>query len=120
MANNREEAGKGTPRPGEMPASRRPYATIDARATEVEGPDAPAGMAKPTTAAAAAAKASRPSEPKPAADSASSPLGGRLAGALALLSSRRRVLRLATPLASGAIGALLVLGIAQLLPRDEP
>src|SRR5262245_24264823 len=112
MANNREEAGKGTPRPGEMPASRRPYATIDARATEVEGPDAPAGMAKPAT--AAAAKASRPSEPKPAADSASSPLGGRLAGALALLSSRRRVLRLATPLASGAIGALLVLGIAQL------
>ena len=51
MANNREEAGKGTPRPGEMPASRRPYATIDARATEIEGPDAPVGMggAKPAT-----------------------------------------------------------------------
>ena len=37
MANNKEEAGKGTPRPGEMPGSKRTYATIDLTASEVEG-----------------------------------------------------------------------------------
>ena len=39
MANNKEEAGKGTPRPGEMPGSKRTYATIDLTASEVEGQD---------------------------------------------------------------------------------
>ena len=39
MANNKEEAGKGTPRPGEMPGSKRTYATIDLTASEVEGKD---------------------------------------------------------------------------------
>jgi len=119
MANNREEAGKGTPRPGEMPTSRRPYATIDARATEIEGPDAPVGMggAKPP---ADSAKSSKPSEPNPTADPVSASVGTRLASALASLGSRRRAIRLSTNLASGAVGALLVLGIAQLLPRNEP
>src|SRR5262245_56396827 len=37
MANNKEEAGKGTPRPGEMPGGRRTYATLDLTAAEVEG-----------------------------------------------------------------------------------
>ena len=48
MANNKEEAGKGMPCPGEMPASRRPYATIDVRATEVEGREPPAAPARPS------------------------------------------------------------------------
>ena len=122
MANNREEAGKGTPRPGEMPASRRPYATIDARATEIEGSEAAVGMggAKPAADSTTSAKSAKPSEPNPTADPVSPSAGDRLASALALLGSRRRVIRLSTHLASGAVGALLVLGIAQLLPRDEP
>jgi hypothetical protein len=37
MANNKEEAGKGTPRPGETPGGRRTYATLDLTAAEVEG-----------------------------------------------------------------------------------
>ena len=38
MANNKEEAGKGTPRPGETPGGKRTYATIDGTASEVESP----------------------------------------------------------------------------------
>jgi hypothetical protein len=53
MANNKEEAGKGTPRPGEMPGSRRTYATLDLTAAEVEGR---AGRA-PTAAAASSTSA---------------------------------------------------------------
>ena len=65
MANNKEEAGKGMPRPGESPAVKRPYATIDVKATEVEGREAAAGSpgaAKPATPASAAAdpKAAKP------------------------------------------------------------
>ena len=107
MANNRDEAGKGTPRPGEMPASRRPYATIDARATEIEGPDAPVGMggAKP---AADSATSAKPSEPNPTADPVSPSAGARVASALALLGSRRRAIRLATNLVANAAGSELV------------
>src|SRR5262245_13487715 len=47
MANNKEEAGKCTPRPGEMPGGRRTYATLDLTAAEVEGRAGPA----PATAA---------------------------------------------------------------------
>ncbi|MBO0743185.1 MAG: hypothetical protein J2P51_17400, partial [Hyphomicrobiaceae bacterium] len=52
MANNKEEAGKGTPRPGEMPSARRTYATLDLTAAEVEGsagraPTGGSGSAEP-------------------------------------------------------------------------
>ncbi|HKD57170.1 MAG TPA: hypothetical protein VKD45_06630, partial [Hyphomicrobiaceae bacterium] len=50
MANNKEEAGKGTPRPGEMPGGRRTYATLDLTAAEVGGRAAPAPATSPTSA----------------------------------------------------------------------
>src|SRR5205814_10403002 len=66
MANNKEEAGKGMPRPGEMPAARRPYATIDVSATEVEGREpAPGGASKPAASAAGDAKSAARPEAKP-------------------------------------------------------
>jgi hypothetical protein len=129
MANNKEEAGKGTPRPGEMPASRRPYATIDVRATEVEGRDPPAGSGvdKPAATAAADAQSAARSEAKPSGSQpkTSGPASptdakGKLAAALASLGTRRRATRLVTHMASGAVGALLVLAVAQLLPNDQP
>src|ERR1700674_3819420 len=58
MANNKEEAGKGTPRPGDSPGSRRTYATIDLTASEIAGRD------KPPATAAAAASASAAAETK--------------------------------------------------------
>jgi hypothetical protein len=126
MANNKEEAGKGTPRPGEMPASRRPYATIDVRATEIEGRDpfAGAGAAKPAATAAADAQSSaKPSEPQPKTSGPTGPAdanSGKLAAALASMRSRLRTTPLITHLASGAVGALVVLAAVQLFPRDPP
>ena len=130
MANNKEEAGKGMPRPGEMPASRRPYATIDMKATEVEGRDpfAGAGAAKPAATATAdaqsAAKAeAKPSEPQPKTSGPGGPAdgkGGKLAAALASLQTRLRATPLITHVASGAVGALIVLAAVQLFPHDQP
>jgi hypothetical protein len=127
MANNKEEAGKGMPRPGEMPTSRRPYATIDMKATEVEGRDpfAGAGAAKPAATATAdaqsAAKAeAKPSEPQPKTSGPADEKGGKLAAALASLGTRLRTTPLITHVASGAVGALIVLAAVQLFPHDQP
>src|SRR5215813_6183501 len=60
MANNKEEAGKGTPRPGELPGGRRTYAMLDLTASEVEGrtgPSREAASAPSLTAASAASQA---------------------------------------------------------------
>jgi len=97
MANNKEDAGKGMPFPGEMPASRRPYATIDARATEVEGREPGTGAAKTaaTASAQSAAKAeAKPSEPQPKTSGPPGPGdagGGKLAATLASLRGAVRV-----------------------------
>src|SRR5712671_5262799 len=67
MANNKEEAGKGTPRPGETPGSKRTYATIDLTASEVPGRDRPATTGATAASASAAAEAKsgdKPSEPQ--------------------------------------------------------
>jgi hypothetical protein len=127
MANNKEEAGKGMPRPGEMPAARRPYATIDASATEVEGRDpAPgAGASKPAASMATDAKSAvkpetKPSEPRAKAAGPTDPKGNKVAAALVSLAARWRAAPLLTPLAAGAVGALLVLAVAQLLTPDRP
>ncbi len=126
MANNKEDAGKGMPFPGEMPASRRPYATIDARATEVEGRDPGTGAAKTaaTASAQSAAKTeAKPSEPQPKTSGPPGPGdagGGKLAATLASLRSRLRTTPLITHLASGAVGAVLVLAFAQLFAHDQP
>src|SRR5207244_8563910 len=62
MANNKEEAGKGTPRPGDSPGTRRTYATIDATASEVGGKDRPPAAA---SAASASSTAEVRSQSKP-------------------------------------------------------
>ena len=68
MANNKEEAGKGTPRPGDAPGARRTYATIDLTAAEVGGKDKPPAAASAASAASTAeAKAQGKSEGKPEA-----------------------------------------------------
>jgi hypothetical protein len=117
MANNKEEAGKGTPRPGDMPGAKRPYATIDATATEIEGRDRPR---------AGAPKAAATGEPTPRGEVKSSgelPSGGgaspraRISAMLERLHGMRPP-PLLTHLAAGAAGALLVL-IAWQLPTTE-
>ena len=141
MANNKEEAGKGMPLP-EMPAAKRPYATIDLKATEVEGKHtaASAGAAKSAASATAAAGAKSSSVPdaKPAGSKAAEAQakGAPAAGpgsakegqtdakstpsAASSLAGRRRATRFVTHLAAGAVGGLLVFGIAQLLVPDRP
>jgi hypothetical protein len=134
MANNKEEAGKGMPRPGESPAVKRPYATIDVKATEVEGREAAAGSpgaAKPATPAAAVAdpKAAKPevkAPPGPQPKAAAGPGGSDAKGnkdksgsLLASLAGRRRAVRLLTHLAAGAVGALIVLGAMHFLATDR-
>jgi hypothetical protein len=122
MANNKEEAGKGTPRPGEMPAARRPYATIDMSATEVESRDpAPGGASKLAADAKSAAKPeAKPSESRARTAGPADPKGGKVAAALTSLAAHWRAAPLLTPLAAGAVGALLVLAAAQLLTPDRP
>ena len=128
MANNKEEAGKGTPRPGEMPASRRPYATIDVRATEVEGREPAArGAAKPAATASAAIRRQAGGQavrasPKTAGPPAPAmPEAASLRRPLASLRSRLSRHRRSSPTwRPGAVGAVLVLAVAQLLPHDQP
>lgn len=132
MANNKEEAGKGMPRPGESPAVKRPYATIDVKATEVEGrePAAGPGAAKPATSSSAIGDPKPASKPEdkagePKAKAAASGAGDAKVDkdkggtALTSLGSRRRAIRLVTHLAAGAVGALIVLGAVQLLTPDR-
>jgi hypothetical protein len=123
MANNKEEGGKGMPRPGEMPAAKRPYATIDVKATEVEGRDPPPGAgAKPGAAASAPGdpKSGARPEAKPAPPKADTPKTDKSTSLLASLGNRRRATRLLTHLAAGAVGALLVLALSQLFTSDRP
>lgn len=130
MANNKEEAGKGTPRPGEMPAAKRPYATIDLRASEVEGRDPPAGTgaSKPVASAPGQEKSaakpdskpdSKPSDPK-AKTTGADPKEGKAPTGLPSLATRRRAARLITHLAAGAVGAILVLAAVRLITPDQP
>ena len=135
MANNKEEAGKGTPRPGEMPAAKRPYATIDLRASEVEGRDPPAGTgaSKPVASAPGQEKSaakpdskpdSKPSDPKAKTTTGPSapadPKEGKAPTGLPSLATRRRAARLITHLAAGAVGAILVLAAVRLITPDQP
>jgi len=60
MASNKDDLGKGPSRPGDMPGGKRPYATIDVKAREVEGWDKPRPSAAANPAEAVAAGPSRP------------------------------------------------------------
>jgi hypothetical protein len=137
MANNKEEAGKGTPRPGEMSSAQRPYATIDLSATEIGpkgSPPSGAGAAKPPTGAASAAdaKAAAKAEPTkagepPAKASASSDASSGAGGAkkagspsgLFSLRERGGAGGFLTHAAAGAIGALLAIFAWQLFGPDQ-
>jgi hypothetical protein len=126
MANNKEEAGKGTPRPGDMPAAKRPYATLDLTASEVEGAKAKAPSAPGASASAAAAAAS---DSKPAASGAQPSKTGSPSpdGASSGMEDRkdenfvRRLMvgvsvpPLLTHLAAGATGAVVMLLLVQSL-----
>jgi len=144
MANNKEEAGKGTPRPGEPAGSRRTYATLDLTASEV------AGRTGPSAAAAAAPAVGAPSQPQaqspaqspaqppvaqsPAQSRAQSPgkatnaagparsgdAPGSAAGAAPAKAARFFAAPWLAHLASGALGAVLVLMLAQLGPTERP
>ncbi len=125
MANNREEAGKGT-RPGDMPGAKRPYATIDATATEIEGRDR-ASAAVGAKAAASAASEGK-SQAKPEAEASGPPrwstgFGGafraRMAAMHETLKSPWRPPPLLTHLAAGAVGALVILAALQLLTAEH-
>jgi hypothetical protein len=133
MANNKEEAGKGTPRPGDAPGARRTSATIDLTAAEVGGRDKPPVAASAASAASTAeAKAQGKSEGKPEAKPAepqaksASPVrpqaqaGARAAGGLASLGARTTSTPWLSHLASGALGAILVLILGQLMTTDRP
>jgi hypothetical protein len=124
MANNKEEAGKGTPRPGEMPGSRRTYATIDLTAAEVEGRagPAPTGAATSPSAAQVQASSQGKSDPKPAPDKGAGSADrheGRADGAPTSLAARFLAIPWLPHLASGALGALVVL-IATELATTPP
>ena len=129
MANNKEEAGKGTPRPGDAPGARRTYATIDLTASEVAGRDKPPAAASAASAASTAeAKAQGKSEAKPAEPQAKSAGpsrpqaqgGARVAGGLASLGARTTSTPWLSHLASGALGAIVVLILGQLMTTDRP
>jgi hypothetical protein len=128
MANNKEEAGKGMPRPGESPAVKRPYATIDAKATEVEGSPGPPRPATPASAAADPRPAGKADAKAPAsapnAATASAGGGARAdkdkGSLLTALAGRRRAIRLLTHLSAGAAGALIVLAAMHFLASDRP
>ena len=138
MANNKEEAGKGTPRPGEMPGSKRTYATIDLTASEVEGQDkgkdsdkdkraAAAGSAASASAAAEAKSQAKPetkpAEPQPKSSGPArpgAPEGGQAAGAPTSMAARALAAPWLSHLAAGALGAIVVLIVMQLLTTDRP
>lgn len=132
MANNKEEAGKGTPRPGEMPGVKRPYATIDLTASEVEsaGRDrSPAAAASAASAAGSGARAETKSsssaqQPKAGGSSQSggpsSPGGSKAAGAVKVFGADLQSAPLLTHLAAGLAGGLIALTGAYLLTPDRP
>ena len=160
MANNKEEAGKGTPRPGELPGGRRTYAMLDLTASEVEGrtgPSREAASAPSLTAASAASQATsqatpqatsqaksqaqsqaqpqvqpessqakpEPSAAAPAAKHADPARAGHAADSRGDGAPPSKWVRLfATPwlahLASGALGALVVLILTQLATTERP
>src|SRR5262245_53192972 len=145
MANNKEEAGKGTPRPGEMPGGRRTYATLDLTAAEVEG-RAPAAAAGSTFAGAfAGTQATAQVTPETSQDKSQDTSGAKpdtkpidpaaradpfalegaqadpAQGASTSMAARLAAVPWLPHLASGALGALVVLIVTELAsPRPPP
>jgi hypothetical protein len=125
MADNTDETNKKGARPGEPPAPKRPFATLDLKATEVSGEGRPASATDKTP----------PSlEGRPQASGAGSPddtsSGGTAraksgsmfgAGLMRSLARSARRAPLLTHLAAGAVGGLIVLVAAYALaPEPAP
>jgi hypothetical protein len=133
MADNTDESSKKNVRPGEPPAAKRPYATLDLKATEVagQGQSASASDAKP-----GASGPADKGEPKPEAKPASSGVKGggpagqdgsgsaktaTGAGLMSSLAGGGRQVSLLTHLAAGAVGGLIVLAATYALaPEPMP
>ncbi len=130
MANNKEEAGKGTQWPGEMPASKRPYATIDLTASEVDTGGRTAPSPTPAVAAESGAgpKFETSSSPDPAGTAEPALAGGpgtTEGGAgspetPAPAAARWRSTPFIGHFAAGALGALVVLLAFQFLAPTRP
>ena len=150
MANNKEEAGKGTPRPGEMPGGRRTYATLDLTAAEVaaRAGSAPAATAASSTSAGALAgsqatpqvtseanvedtsqaksQAKPDTKPIDPAVARTDPAASQSAqadpaqGASTSMAARLLAVPWLAHLASGALGALVVLIMTELATRPPP
>jgi hypothetical protein len=111
MAGNKDDPGAGASRPADPPVAKRPYATIDVKATELGG----ASTAASSTAAKASA-ASAPSAP-PAGARAGGFAAWRAKVTAGVAAVRQRVgsAALLTHLAAGVGGGLLLLIAAPLL-----
>jgi hypothetical protein len=122
MTDKKDEAGKGGARPGEAGGAKRPYATIDLEATEVESKaaaPAPGGTARIAADAPSGAKPEvKATQPPPRASGqaaaanpgpsqATSP--GRMQAAQAWLRGVSRNDSFLSHVAAGVAGALLVL-----------
>jgi len=135
MADNSDETGKKNARPGEPPAAKRPFATLDLKATEVgeEGRSASTRESKPTASAEPAEKGEPKPEAKPTTPDPKGPDPTSRAGpgpakdtaasdaaSASSLPGRTRS-PLLTHLAAGAVGALIVLGFTYVLaPQPQP
>lgn len=124
MANNTDDTGKGPSRPGDLPGGRRPYATIDVKATEIDsrGPSTGGAASKASASAAAAASADPKTQAKPTLPKAAAGAYRAKVGAvLSSLRPRGPSLPMLTNLASGAVGAAIALGaVYLLLPERTP
>jgi len=114
MAGTKDDLGKGPSRPSDMPGAKRPYATIDVKATELAGAhEARAGAGSPTPGPSLAGAESK----------ATTAILSRARAALGLariaLAERRRWAQLATSLAAGSAGALLMLLFLRVLAAPE-
>lgn len=101
MADPKDETGKGPPRPGDMAAGRRPYATLDLQATEV-------GQTGKADKAEGAAGGDPPKQPS---DEAGPSIADRVRAAAAraaALAPHFRPGPTLSHLGAGALGALIV------------
>lgn len=132
MADDTDETGKKDARTGEAPAAKRPFATIDLKATELagEGQSASAGEPKPSASGSADKSEPRP-ETKPsapgvkAAGPGSQGEAGRAKSAtrggsdfMSSLAGQARSSPFLTHSAAGATGALIVLAVTYALAPD--
>jgi hypothetical protein len=115
MAGNKDDPGAGASRPADPPVAKRPYATIDVKATEVGG----AGTAQSSAAAKASAASAR-SAAAPGRADGSEARPPKVAARLAALWQRVGAAAFLTHLAAGVGGGLLAVIAALALSSREP